>query len=1522
MVRLTKILNKKLTAVILAFAALCVCLYFLSGFFVGHILTAQKISQIVKDQTGLELKLCNSKISAMPDLSMLLSAKCLEISLPGSNNAKNESIFEGDNLELRVKIIPLLFKKISIKHFEANDIKISVRRDKNGVFNFEKYVKNSNKFPFQLNFEKTAFKTLKSEMKFFDEKNLKIIILNCDKFLLSTSKRPKNLIFDTKGVVKFCDLNNQNNCANTDFTAFINTRLPFVKYSNSKNTELSLALNGFNLANLAPYINESGKIKFDNLTGLLDVSLLKTKDKQKNEFLLNVTSKDVFGKFLYNKKNSEFKLAGEAVSNVDFIAQSQALEILPSSFKASGIDVSFYGKIKNYKTKNPVPDINIKIAQSDFMKFIHLVPAGFVVYKTDVINELIAANPFAKMHGLLNISGNYKKPDVKGELFVEDIYLFERPKTFKTANVKCDFIGDKVNVDVHVPGPDNQFVDVRGFSELYGRQAGDYDVISSNSVDLAFAHKYLIPVQRVIGFKLGPLPCMKISGKGRIHIRAVGTIYDAIVNGKFFGTGINASMAGLNAPLLNGRIELDFNGKVIDIKDTSAKLYDGDFILKGRADDYNNLDITAQIKNISASDALKIAKTSPLVKPISGDLSFIKSAEGKTDLTVVFKGKAKSLEGMGFLDDIHPYGKIVLNSVNALLEPSLQVNRTNGSIDFSKDFNINLNTVYRGSNISLSGILSPSARDLTDKNTKIKFDVKTSAKSVLFSYIAKEAENMKYFGNQDLKFVMTNTPLSAIDFLFDVNLNAKGEIPADYKKADLSKINLNGKFIPKNSDKSKNIVFNSGSYELENSRFNIRSSKISLFGANFYMDGVADNLFKKPRADLKIKANGIKLADVQNLKNYTSLAPFNEILKDFGDYSGEVNLDLNIKKNLPYGKISFSDAGAVNLKQQIRLLLKSGSIKFAGEKMYLDALNFTYGTTPIYFDASLKNYLSQNPNFNAMLSTNIDEVAADRLINPYLTYPLKVRGELRLKGRIRGDLNNYSVISYLNLPKDTDITYMGANAGDTEYDREFEIKSDFTRNCAKVNSVKYIKYVHSQNNKPTPVVMLKAYGKVVSKGKNLDFDNFRIVTQNPVTAKIFNVIFKKSVLKQGLFTCDLRLFGNVTLPLAQGKISFQNIDMPLYNTRISDMNIDVGKNTIKALMQGKSFDSDVEISAVVKNKQTFPIVVENLDIKSKNTSLSRLFEGISQFQKGSSDIVPGQPIVFRPQDLVILKGSAQAQDVELYDIKAQNLAMNFSNPSGYMFNIDDLRFDIAGGSVVSRGNFDVDSMLFDIDSTLSDCDANTLSKNFLGLDNQIYGRMNADINLKGKIPQNAQEIRLVTGMVNFSVNNGKMPKLGSLEYLLRAGNLIKSGILGFTLNNLIEVLTPYKTGEFSTIRGSFNLEEGKIKALEIFSKGGNLSLFIYGGYDIVNDNADIEILGRLSKNISNLLGAAGNASLNSLINTLTGSKLKAGAKSQIIDNVNKIPLIEISSQDYRLFLAKIKGKLNSEDYVKSFNWLN
>ena len=183
-------------------------------------------------------------------------------------------------------------------------------------------------------------------------------------------------------------------------------------------------------------------------------------------------------------------------------------------------------------------------------------------------------------------------------------------------------------------------------------------------------------------------------------------------------------------------------------------------------------------------------------------------------------------------------------------------------------------------------------------------------------------------------------------------------------------------------------------------------------------------------------------------------------------------------------------------------------------------------------------------------------------------------------------------------------------------------------------------------------------------------------------------------------------------------------------------------------------------------------------------------------------------------------------------------------------------------------------------------------------------------------------VRKINANAEFAILNGRMPKLGSIEYLLRASNFLKSGIFGLTINNVIELLTPYKHGDFNRIKGDLKVSDAKIQDLKIYSQGDNLSTYTFGTYDILGGVGDIEILGKLSKKISNILGPIGNTSVVSILNMVTRNKMDELVKTEMLKNVNKIPLMDLNNDDYRLFNVKIEGPATADNIVKSFTWLN
>ena len=124
---------------------------------------------------------------------------------------------------------------------------------------------------------------------------------------------------------------------------------------------------------------------------------------------------------------------------------------------------------------------------------------------------------------------------------------------------------------------------------------------------------------------------------------------------------------------------------------------------------------------------------------------------------------------------------------------------------------------------------------------------------------------------------------------------------------------------------------------------------------------------------------------------------------------------------------------------------------------------------------------------------------------------------------------------------------------------------------------------------------------------------------------------------------------------------------------------------------------------------------------------------------------------------------------------------------------------------------------------------------------------------------------------------------------------------------------------YKETRRSHPLAIGKSN-IEITTKGKDLSLFISGTYNFATENADMEVLGLLSRKISTMFGPIGNLSINTLFNVIPWIDLSKD--SPAIEKINKIPGFEISNKAYRKFLAVIKGNINGDNYVTNFSWIN
>lgn len=1372
-----RLANKITITCLFLLSAFILILYLNLGKIIEHFVPSSKISEFLKSKNGLELKAENLKIKTKLNFNLLINFDELSILTPEEKELVNLG-----KTHFEIKIFPLISKKIAVKKFDSDSFKINILREKNGKYEFEKYFNSKNKMDYTLDFQKGKFEVSQYEIDLQDD------------FENSTSKLfGQNLI--TQNTKDFFELKTNGEINTTsknqkkpEISAFeldLKTKLPYKKHLAGKDFRFNISINNLDISQYTNYLEILNK-DMKAVKGIFNIKI-STNDNSINSEIL-VKNFEIPGRKFDSKASGEIRIDSNILLNPNY------LEVEYFKLANKNIDVSANGKILEYKNKEPKLDLKFELKDTNAKSTIALLP-NLIPTPEDSIFKLKKYQADGIAKGKLEVTGNLKKPQINGRIDVEDITLLNKMLKIPPSYGYVEFLGDLININVRALVGVQKYVDVTGEIGLYGNKEGAFHIASTKNLDLKTVQILVLPIRDIIGFQLGPVPIMDISGNGAIDLKTSGTKKNARLNGYFELNDVKASIEGFNTPLENGFGKIYFKDDKILFNNVTAKLNTANIEINGNADLSGNTAMEFSSKNLNNKDIYRVMK------------------------------------------------------------------------------------------------------DNFDKNLVKKLE-----------------------------------PIDKIRFQTTFNLGFKHKFASALEKVNLKDLNFEARAVGINS-KDSDIVFNSGNLYLKNNKIFVDKFDFTAFGANIFADLTVDKVFDiapkfEPVTNGKISLKSFPLNKLNdNSVGFDFANPnIDKAIGGFKDFNGELSGVFFISKNNVSGKLDLEGVSAYDKAKNALIKVNTGNIELKNNRLLLNALNLNYGTIPVYLNAAVSYTNPKNPFVDIHFSTSLSENDVDKIINTNLLFPVKVKGEIAAKGILKGFADNYNIYLKVGLDPQNDISYMGSNFGDVELKRELKASMSFKENIARINNLEYLKYVSSQNNKLSPITMLRSSGDIVLGNDNIaTLRNFNIKTYSPTTVRIFNMIFKKSVLKQGQFNCDLILNGVYDDLKILGSVDFTDINIPLYNAKIKDAQLNFTNDLIRANLSGKGFESDVKIVSEAENKLKLPVVLKKLDINSTKINVGKMIDDLSALstsQKPGVTISSKDQIVFNPKDLIIENGTINATEVDLYDIRAKNLTGKFNHLPNSAFSFYDAIFDIAGGKIVSDGTFDFETTKLILNSKIKNCEANILSQNFLGIANQLYGVTNGEIYLTGSKLNTPKGLKTVGAKAMFNIENGKMPRLGSLEYLLRAGNIYKSGILGLTLNNIIEVLIPYKTGEFSTIKGFLTVQSGIIEKLEISSKGENLSIFVHGKYDLTNDAADIEVLGRLSKKVSNLLGPIGNASFNSLISILSGQKNTTISENELVQNINKIPLIEISQNDYRIFLVKIIGDLNKEGYVKTFNWLN
>jgi len=1413
--------------------------------------TYHTIERILYDFTGLKVELIEPKTTIKPNLDIDFKANQINI----YNKDKTINFLNSYSPEISIKPLGFIFKKANIKKITSKEININIKRNEKGEIDLLKELKPT-KLPDAKNFTITRLSCNVNKLKITFNDNYQIKAKTTFDFSdtdIYVSKRKKLLSINQNGTIEtIIGSNSQKADLKIDLKA------KYISNDTIDDIKTDISINNFNLRSLKDLANIYISKDISGLDGIVDFSAKTESDNSQN---LDLNLKNLAIKLKNGKTIIPYKEDIKLNGNVDI--KNNNLNISNITLKSNNLFVSITGKIKKLISKNPDIDLSFETKDTQINSLVYFLPDNLIYYQPKGIPTLKESNFYGVANGKINLK--LFPLDIQGNLKVSDVHIPNFPKSYRNNDVYANFMKDKLKIYTRVYTPENEYVTVEGISNLDDSLWGKYSVQSTSKIDLKFAKLYLVPVQQIIGFNIGPVPIMNLSGYGNIDIRTQGTVKDAQIFGEFNAYGASAEIKGLDGKIVNGDCKLVFDDRNLIFKKIKGKLDGADFLLTGTGNTKGEVELTATVSNGKLHNILRLFKNSLMTEKYSKLVKDIAATSGNMDVKINLKGKIDNYEDETFLSRLTPSGNFNFKNNNITLNNKISVKNLKGELDFGQkqygDFEFKLNNSKVNAKFS-----SKDGLDKIISGNNIDIESLISSEKFEFSDIISELSKVEQYN-----FLKS---LSNIDFYTKFNIKSQGLISIN--NFDLSKLKNKGYILGLNSEKNKNIKFKSGIIKLNNENLFFDNFILNALDGNLQIKGTINKFLNNhPNPDIIVNLNNINLKALENLNS----------------------------------KIKLNDG-----------TIKTGKIEVKGDNIKLNSISMNYQSMPVFINANLRDIFSSRI-IDAQFSTIMNEATSDNLINPYLTYPVKITGEVPLKGTFKGRLEDFFIDFTASLPKDSDIYFSGANIGDTNLKRDITGKVEFNNKIGSINlnNLRLIKYISNQNGKINPLISFKINGQITQNKEGLNYNNLKIATSNPVNVRILNLIFKKSLLKKGNFECNINLKGDVKAPKVTGKFTLQDLDIPLYDTIVDNIKFFINENYIDGELYAKSNSNDIKLNLKAINNFKPPYIVENIDIASNKIDIIELLDSITPTQS-KNDIQQKQENLIKIEDVIIKNGRFDFKDVSFDKLKAENLKGNFIFKDS-IFDLKNINFDLAEGKINANGKYGIKSKKLKLSANMEGCNSNIVTKDFLKTPDQIFGKMNGSVELVGKDLTSPDGVKNVSSAVSFSIDNGKMPKLGSLEYLLRAGNLIKNGLLGLSLNNIIQVLTPYKTGEFDKISGKLSIDNGKVNNLEIMSKGKNLSLYLTGSYDILQNNADIKIYGKLSQNISNALGALGNASISQFINSVT-VKTKADKLKEYKDTLDKIPAIETETTTPRFFRARVLGDINKDNYIKDFNWMN
>ena len=645
--------------------------------------------------------------------------------------------------------------------------------------------------------------------------------------------------------------------------------------------------------------------------------------------------------------------------------------------------------------------------------------------------------------------------------------------------------------------------------------------------------------------------------------------------------------------------------------------------------------------------------------------------------------------------------------------------------------------------------------------------------------------------------------------------------------------------------------------------------------SSIYLNGkLTDN---RKNIDLHITGENLPVRDIEKtlLFYQKSQDPAKKFIENFKDYKGNIDVDLNLKRDGIYGKCTASKLSARAVWFDIPLYFEKVIFTFVKDKITSKAQGLVGGQKAVH-TLNITHLGSEDKevtgNLFTLLGENFKYVPELRIlhsVNAEITYNIK-------RKKITVDYN-------LEIPEQSDILYKNAYLGLRNSKRRFSAQT-----LKDNNDLKLTNYDYSIINDGTIKNIITGNGlfKKINGKFNPQF----------ITCKTNGYAPASVTGSFGRYVQGGEFKGDLKYDFIERKI-FGNFEV--INTRFRDYFVKSAKiladKTILIKAEGTYLKQKFTCNLNAENILQDEIYVYNLNLfldkyivkKHKQNAKPANFEKLKEIDI-SSKVMDADVTI---ENWKINVNKIRKDRLVLNDLELVGSLKN----DVFTFSLSELAF--AQGTLLGKGKYDFRNDSSCIDISANGIDSNTAADILFNLPREVEGTANATLHIDTK-----RKLDDIKAKGKFSIDNGFLPKLGSTEFMIKNNKKIK-------VADLVNIDFSKKKALESDIKGSFVMDNTLLKDIKLTSRQKYLSMLITGEYEMKRQHAMMHLFGKYNKE-----APKGVKIFFVPLNFILKVVFRPENSMNIYRNeLKQIPPIETEKANEKYFRVKLEGNLNKEN---------